>query len=390
LAVAFFTFAQPEIGGFDGMLALDAARPLTEQKMHLYLPPDHPKLPWTGIFTGLMLQHCFNFSTNQFLVQRTLAAASDEDARKGIIASGFLKLSVPFFSIATGVAAYYLFEARFGGGDFNSDNAFLKLVETVVPHGIGLTGLILAGLTAATFSSVDSMMNAATTLLTVDVYQKYLNKTASDRQIVAFGRLTVLMLVIAAAGVAWLTFTPDRSNNFFLRVSAQLSYFTPGIMAAFFFGVLWPRAGARGAVAAMILAPVFGLSAEFAWEALSGVPLNFLHRIALTFIFSSTTILLLSEKEPFADGQNGQLRIGLSAAVFARPLIIFALLQLPALSAVFFLGWSPEQSAPIGAAGAFAVFVPYLVKRDRPVLNDDLFYGGLLAACSIWIYYYFA
>jgi len=390
LSVAFFTFAQPEIGGFGGMLALDAARPLTEQKMHLYLPPDHPKLPWTGIFTGLMLQHCFNFSTNQFLVQRTLAAASDEDARKGIIASGFLKLSVPFFSIATGVAAYYLFEARFGGGDFNSDNAFLKLVETVVPHGIGLTGLILAGLTAATFSSVDSMMNAATTLLTVDVYQKYLNKTASDRQIVAFGRLTVLMLVIAAAGVAWLTFTPDRSNNFFLRVSAQLSYFTPGIMAAFFFGVLWPRAGARGAVAAMILAPVFGLSAEFAWEALSGVPLNFLHRIALTFIFSSTTILLLSEKEPFADGQNGQLRIGLSAAVFARPLIIFALLQLPALSAVFFLGWSPEQSAPIGAAGAFAVFVPYLVKRDRPVLNDDLFYGGLLAACSIWIYYYFA
>ncbi|MBC8153620.1 MAG: sodium:solute symporter, partial [Bacteroidetes bacterium] len=160
-AVAYFTLSQPEIGGFSGLLALDGAVPREAQKMHLYLPANHPNLPWTGIFTGLMLQHCFNFTTNQFLVQRVLAASSDDDARKGIIASGFLKLTIPFFSISAGVAAFYLFQARFGNStDFNSDNAFLKLVETVIPPGVGLTGMILAGLTAATFSSVESMMNA--------------------------------------------------------------------------------------------------------------------------------------------------------------------------------------------------------------------------------------
>ncbi|HLL95450.1 MAG TPA: sodium/solute symporter, partial [Spirosoma sp.] len=227
-AVAYFTLSQPEIGGFLGLLDLDAAQPRAEQKMHLYLPSNHPNLPWTGIFTGLLLQHCFNFSTNQFLVQRVLAANSDQDARRGVIASGFLKLTIPFFSISAGVAAFYLFRARFGPVDFNSDNAFLKLVETVIPPGTGLIGMILAGLTAATFSSVDSMMNAATTLLTVDVYQKYVNPKAGDKQIVRFGRLMILVMVIASIGLALYTYTPDRTNNFMLKVSAQLSYFTPG------------------------------------------------------------------------------------------------------------------------------------------------------------------
>lgn len=390
LAVAFFTFAQPEIGGFGGMLALDAARPVAEQKMHLYLPANHPSLPWTGIFTGLMLQHAFNFSTNQFLVQRALAAATNEDARKGIIASGLLKLTVPFFSISTGVAAWYLFEARFGGADFNSDSAFLKLVETVIPHGIGLTGLILAGLTAATFSSVDSMMNAATTLLTVDVYQKYLNQNANDRQILQFGRSTVLFMVIAATTIAWLTYTPERSNNFFLRVSAQLSYFTPGIMAAFLFGVLAPKASARGALFAMVLSPVFGLTAEWLWSTLTGVELNFLHRIAFTFAFACGMIFLFFEKNGAGKRQIELLHIGITAASFARAIGLFFLFQAPILGAVFLLGWSPRQLAPLGAAAAMTTFIPYLLRRNQPFWSDDLTYAGLLTAASVAVYYYFA
>jgi len=390
LAVAFFTFAQPEIGGFGGLMAMDAARPLAEQKMKLYLPPDHPSLPWTGIFTGLMLQHCFNFSTNQFLVQRALAAASDEDARKGLIVSGLLKLTVPFFSIATGVAAFYLFEARFGGGDFNADSAFLKLVETVIPHGVGLTGLILAGLTAATFSSVDSMMNAATTLLTVDVYQKYANKNATDRQILRFGRLTVLVLVISATAIAWLTYTPERSNNFFLRVSAQLSYFTPGIMAAFIFGILTKRAGSRAALLAMLLCPVFGISVEWVWKVLTGVELNFLHRIALSFAFSALVLALFPAKKELWVDQKGRLQIDISAFAIARAIGIFFALQLPVFTAILLLGFPARQVALLGAMAAFAAFVPHLLRRKRLFWSDDLTYAGLLTAGSVWIYYYFA
>ncbi len=399
-AVAYFTFSQPEIGGFFGMLDLDAAQPRAAQKMHLYLPSNHPSLPWTGVFTGLMLQHCFNFSTNQFLVQRVLAASSNADARRGVIASGLLKLTIPFFSIASGVAAFYLFSARFGNStDFNSDNAFLKLVETVIPQGVGLTGMILAGLTAATFSSVDSMMNAATTLLTLDVYKKYLKPDASDAQIVRFGRLTIVGMVVASILIALYTYTPDRSNNFFLKVSSQLSYFTPGIMVAFFFGILWRNANAKAAVFAMLLGPIYGLATEWIYDlfltnneairAVFGTRLNFMHRVAVTFVLSSATLVLLS-KYVFKDRNDAGfqlLQVNLNVPQLFRKVGVFLAVQAVVIGAMLALGLTARSVAPVGALGAMAVF---MFPNPKNIVKDDLFWAGLLTALSVFVYYYFA
>ena len=401
ITVAFFTFSQPEINGFMGLLALDGNQPLEAQKMRLYLPTDHPNLPWTGIFTGLMLQHAFNFSTNQFIVQRALAASSDEDARKGLIASGFLKLTIPFFSIATGIAAYYLFQSRFGQMDFNSDNTFLKLVETVIPSGVGLHGMILAGLTAATFSSVDSMMNAATTLLSVDVYQKYVHPEAREKQLLRFSRLAIVGMVVLSIAAALYTYTPDRSNNFFLRVSAQLSYFTPGIMAAFFYGAISPRASARGAVLAMVLVPVFGVSLEWAYkhwlhllpgvEGWLGPKLNFMHRIACSFLFGMGVIAVF-RSSPEAAKESGyhRLDLHLSAQRLFRRVGGFLLLQLVFVAVVYWTPLSARQVAPL-AALAILAFLPGLLKGgDKRFWQDDRFYAGLLVAASVWMYFFFA
>lgn len=415
-AVAYFTLSQPEIGGFTGLLNLDAAQPRALQKMHLYLPSNHPNLPWTGVFTGLLLQHCFNFSTNQFLVQRVLAANSDQDARRGVIASGFLKLTIPFFSISAGVAAYYLFQARFATSvaatDFNSDNAFLKLVETVIPPGTGLVGMILAGLTAATFSSVDSMMNAATTLLTVDVYQKYINPKASDKQIVRFGRLMILVMVVASIGLALWTYTPDRTNNFMLKVSAQLSYFTPGIMVAFFVGILWKGASARAAVIAMAAAPFCGILAEFVYnnllgtkpfvQAIFGEKLNFMHRVFLTFVLSLITLVVLS-RTAFPnlrpEGFN-RLRVDIDAGQLTRVIARFLLIQAVFVGLIFIVDWSPKDVAVWAAVATFGLFLlpkkstgeqkPAAILKAGFSLNNDLLWAGLLTAVSIGVLYYFA
>jgi solute:Na+ symporter, SSS family len=396
LTVAYFTLSQPEIGGFFGLLSLDAAQPVAAQKMHLYLPTNHPNLPWTGIFTGLMLQHCFNFTTNQFLVQRVLAASSDEDARKGIIASGFLKLLIPFFSIAAGVAAYYLFKARFGNDiNLNADNAFLKLIETVIPKGVGLTGMILAGLTAATFSSVDSMMNAATTLLSVDIYQKYINPKATDNQTLKFSRIMILVMVSLAIFVAWWTFTPDKSNNFFLKISAQLSYFTPGIMVAFFFGILWRKTSSTGAVLAMLLAPIFGLLAESVYfnffaspTAMFGEKLNFMHRVFLTFCFSSTVLLIASLLKPDDGRGHAALQLEVDFKKIARNIGLFVLIQAIVHIMARLLGMSPAMAAPWAAGGALLVFVMN-IKDKNNMMKDDKFWAGLLTATSVFIYYFF-
>lgn len=402
-AVAYFTLSQPEIGGFFGLLDLDAAQPREAQKMHLYLPSNHPNLPWTGIFTGLMLQHCFNFSTNQFLVQRVLAADSDDDARKGILASGFLKLTIPFFSISAGVAAYYLFQARFGASaiDFNSDNTFLKLVETVIPSGVGLTGMILAGLTAATFSSVDSMMNAATTLLTLDVYKKYITPDATDRQIVRFGRLTIVAMVLVSIGIALWTYTPDRTNNFMLKVSSQLSYFTPGIMVAFFFGILWRGASAKAAVWAMVLAPVFGVLTEWIYNnglaqfpgvvALFGQKLNFMHRVFLTFVLSSATLIGLSLWLYPNQNQEGfeRLRVDVDGPQVARAVGLFLAVQAVFVALIFLGNFSPKTIAPWAALATLGLFWRRSDARKNFTLSPFA-WAGVLTAISVGVLYYFA
>ncbi len=87
LIVAWFTFNSVEIGGWDGMRALDAKG---KDLVHLYLPSDHPQRPWSGMLSGLMVLHFYYWGANQFIVQRALAAKTDKEARVGIITAGFV------------------------------------------------------------------------------------------------------------------------------------------------------------------------------------------------------------------------------------------------------------------------------------------------------------
>ncbi|MDP6720246.1 MAG: hypothetical protein QGF59_16415, partial [Pirellulaceae bacterium] len=196
LLVAFLVFR--EIGGWSALMAADRAG---EEKMHLYLPMNHSQLPWTGVFTGLMAMHCFYWGTNQFIVQRAIAARSDTEARIGIIVAGFLKLLIPFFAIASGVAAFYLFKERLHR-EIAPDTAFTEVIRLVVPAGFGIVGLISAGLIGAILSSIDSMMNSAATIVTIDIYKRYINPNANDRKMILIGRLSIVIFVVLAALMA--------------------------------------------------------------------------------------------------------------------------------------------------------------------------------------------
>lgn len=310
--VAALVFGQPEVGGFGGLLAKDAALPAAEQKFHLYLPPDHPQLPWTGVFTGLLIIHVFYWSTNQFIAQRALAARSEFDARMGILAAGYLKLLIPFVSIATGVAAGYLFEARLAEGELAAlplpDDAFPLLVRMIVPAGYGLVGLITAGLIGAILSSIDSMMNSGATLFTFDFYRRYLDPDASERRLILVGRIAIVAFVAIAAAIAASIYTEDAADNFFLKVPAQMGHVVPGIAVAFLGGVLWRRATATAAFWALLASPVFSLLIELGYGAWTGgssplaaalaeylgPQLNFLHRTAMTALFALVALVGIS------------------------------------------------------------------------------------------------
>ncbi len=330
IVVAVLVFAQPEVGGLGGLLAADAALPAAEQKFHLYLPADHPQLPWTGVFSGLLIIHIFYWSTNQFIAQRALAARSDFDAKMGIVAAGYLKLLVPFVSVAAGIAAGRLFQARLETEEIGAlplpDDAFPLLVKLVVPAGYGLAGIIAAGLIGAILSSIDSMMNSGATLFTFDFYRRYWNPAASEERLVLVGRLTILVFVAVAAAIAAGIYTQTAADNFFLKVPSQIGHVVPGIAAAFLAGVLWRGAGASGAFWAMLLSPLFSFTIQSgysAWVA-AGAPLarsaatvlgselNFLHRTAFTAVFAVVLLIVLSRFGPRrSDGVDAYTLAGL-------------------------------------------------------------------------------
>ncbi len=254
IGVAFATFHA--IGGWGEMMAFDNAA--ASSKMNLYLPTNHPQLPWSGVLTGLMCMHCFYWGTNQFIVQRALAATSDKEARTGIIVAGFLKLLIPFFAIATGVAAFYLFEtsADFKDLQIDPDTAFPVLINKLIkPIGLGLVGLIAAGLIGAILSSIDSMMNSAATIITVDIYKRYFRHEASDREMIQMGKIVIVVLMMAAATIAILVINPNSEKNFFLTIADYSNILTPGLLATFLLGIFWKR-GTRLAAFVTILAGI--------------------------------------------------------------------------------------------------------------------------------------
>ncbi len=414
VGVALLTFHK--IGGWGAMMALDQAG---AHKMRLYRPMNDPDLPWTGVLTGLMALHCFYWGTNQFIVQRALGARSDSQARLGIVAAGFLKLTIPFFAIGTGVAAFYLFEAE--NLPVDPDAAFPELVKLVVPIGTGIVGLISAGLIGAILSSIDSMMNSAATIVTIDVYKRYVNPNATDRQMIRVARVSIVVFVTLAAVMAILMLNPNSKENFFLQIVDYQGYLTPGLLVAFLMGMFWRRGTGTGAFVTMLAAVVFSWMVEYGYNhflgphpvirELLGTELNFFHRVVVVIGLCVLVHVVVSLRER-PDAEKSRLvwtDLGGHAPDALKNLRTAFLISL----AVFaLLGWlmtggrlGPHLCAALAAVWTLLMFSGATVRslatrragengapRSSPLvalITEDRFWAGILCALAVFMHYYF-
>ncbi|GAB4559268.1 MAG: sodium/sugar symporter [Haliangiales bacterium] len=401
--VAILTFAQDEVGGFMAMMARDAALPAAEQKMHLYQPASHPDLPWTGALTGLIVLHIFYWSTNQYLVQRALAAKSLQQARVGALTGGFFKLLIPLFSVAGGVAAAQLFAAR--SVTAAPDDAFPVLVNMVVPAGYGLVGIISAGLIGAIISSIDSMMNSAATLATIDIYKKYLRPDADDKQLIRIGRVVIVVIVLISMLLAITSYDPEGASNFFLVVSRQSSYFTPGLIAAFLLGMFYRRANGKGAAVAIIAAPVLSLLIELAYNGwlnaylgdIFGPKINFMHRVFVTLLASLLVLFAVSrasgrdqarEQFMWAEAMGDELKR--LPSVLSK-LAVFALGQ-TGLALLLVQGSLDQTMLALASAGFTAGLFGWHVARYRlhdSLWREDRLLAGALSGATMFMMFIF-
>jgi len=221
-----------------------------------------------AVVGGVWLTNLGYWGFNQYIIQKGLAAKNIDEAKKGLIFAGFLKILIPFIVVLPGICAYYIMQdpSRFASmnlaGNINvADDAYPWLIRNFTPTGI--KGLSFAALTAAIISSLASMFNSTSTLFTMDIYKKYINKQAGDKQLVNVGRLVaVCALLIALIAVKPLLGGLDQAFQYIQEYSG---FIYPGIITVFGLGLLWKRASSTAAV----------------WTAIITIPLGVLFKVCL-------------------------------------------------------------------------------------------------------------
>lgn len=242
----------------------------TSKDWKIFLPANDTDFPWTQYLGGTICISIFYCATNQFIVQRTLAAKNEWHARIGVIFNQYLKFLTPILIIAPALVAPKLFPNL-----QKPDLLFVNLVEHLLPSG--LVGLVMAALVSAVMSHLSGAINSSTTILTMDVYLPYIRKNATEVQSVRFGRVSGIVIIILGILSSVLLISYSDKPVFLYLLNAY-GLFTPGIATMFLLGILWKRTTHAGALAAGILTIPMSFVMEFLFP-----QMPFLNRTGIVF-----------------------------------------------------------------------------------------------------------
>jgi SSS family solute:Na+ symporter len=221
--------------------------------------------PWVGMLFCAPIIGMWYWCTDQYIVQRALAAPNEREARRGTIFASFLKLLPVFIFIIPGMislalaksgkvpALGALVDANGQAISEQAQAAFPLMVQHALPAGV--RGIVVAGLLAALMSSLAGAFNASSTLFTMDLYQKF-RPRASQQQLVWIGRVATTVMVLI--GLLWIPVIRG-SRGLYDYLQGVQGYLAPPIFVVFFFGVFMKRLNAKGCLAALIIGFLMGL-----------------------------------------------------------------------------------------------------------------------------------
>ncbi|WP_339865599.1 sodium/sugar symporter [uncultured Algoriphagus sp.] len=272
-------------------------------------------LPGISVLVGGMwITNLSYWGFNQYITQRALAAKSLDEAQKGMIFAGFLKLLMPLIVVIPGIAAYVIVNNGIDVGFIESmkdpvtglvksDRAYPTLLQ-LLP--VGLKGLAFAALTAAIVSSLASMANSTSTIFTMDIYNKYIKKDASEANQVKVGRITALVAFAVASIVAPALGALDQAFQF---IQEYTGFISPGVFAIFFFGVFWKKTTSNAALTGAALSIPLSVLLKIIFPALP-----FLDRMGVVFLVLAALMIIISLVE--GKGKNHPNSIDINKDLF--------------------------------------------------------------------------
>ena len=285
-----------EVGGWSQLRETVTA--VSPDHFNMWRPMNDPQFPWTGLLIGGTIVGIWYWCTDQYIVQRTLAANNITIARRGAIFGAYLKLLPILIFLVPGIIAFALtlqqpevFQVA------KADRAFPMLVKTLLP--VGLKGLVAGGLMAALMSSLASVFNSCSTIFTIDIYKK-IRPDKSEESLIRIGKIATAIIVVL--GIIWIPIMEKIGGGVMYQYLQNVqSYIAPPVTAVFLLGIIWKRVTSDAAITTLISGLILlilrlGTEIYFQEEITSGIEvsgiafafatINFAHMAIFMFIFS--------------------------------------------------------------------------------------------------------
>ena len=273
---------------------------------------DYSSLPGLAMMAaGMWIANLNYWGCNQYITQRALGADL-KTARTGILFAAFLKLLMPILVVLPGIAAYVLYQngelqqEMLTNGALNQDNAYSSVVGFLP---VGLKGLSMAALTAAIVASLAGKANSISTIYSLDIYKKYINREAADNKIVSTGRIMIIISLIIAIIINWNDTLGIGGKGGFEFIQKYTGYISPAIFPVFLLGFFWKKATSKAAITGIIVGVILSIvfdkfivgwagNETLIYTAYSnghgGFEIPYLIQMGLVFAFTMITMVLVS------------------------------------------------------------------------------------------------
>lgn len=244
-------------------------------------------LPFSVLFTGLMINQLYFWGMNQTIIQRALGAKNLAEAQKGLLYTGVLKIFIPLVIVLPGLIAFYYFQTEYYD---NPDIIYPLLVKKVLPAS--LTGLFAAVILGAVLSTFNSVLNSASTIFCFDLYKKHFNKNISEAKLVITGKWVAVILAVFSIVAAPLV---AKAPEGLYQMLQQLNgiFFIP-IASILMAGFFTKSVNANGAKAGLFFGFLFYILTTFIFD--SGI--HFVHIWGIEFVLNFVIMILVSKQFP--------------------------------------------------------------------------------------------
>ena len=331
--------------GGDILKGFSVIREKAPSHFHMIFDKSNPyyyDLPGMSVLVGGMWINNLNYwGCNQYITQRALGADL-KTARAGILFAAFLKLLIPLIVVIPGITMYVmhqggLFQAEMadGNGVVKPDHSYPTLMN-LLPNG--LKGLAFAALTAAIVASLAGKANSISTIFSLDIYKKFFNREASERKLVATGRITVIVAMVLACLVAPALRSLDQAYQF---VQEYVGFISPGVLSIFLLGFFWKRTTAAAALTSALLTIPLSTVLKFlpVWTNGAFPDFPFMDRMTLVFMILMALMVVMSLAAPRRESTGREIIIDTNMFRCSPGFVAGSVLIVGILTALYTVFW---------------------------------------------------